>query len=318
MNIGFVKYNKNRQVSNRNINSILKELKYYYFSLINKVEQNKYKKNIYSVYNTSDKSIQKLIKKLQKEKVQYIIPETGLEIDYPKLTGKCLIKSMIPEIVDYCYQATTPRLDEVHICTNIFNSDNIKIIEELINKVKVVNIVTNNKNYYRLERRMEEKNIFITVSSNRRKSLKNASIVVNLDLENFDEYNINRNMIVIDITQKIELPNGFNGIVIRKINVNTKKIMRIFSEFENFDRNYLIESEIIRINDYENIRKYISFNKMYIEKFFNEKLIDKDEFYRIKDFNLKECKKIKQKINTKSIKNKKVPPQPTGVGQGGG
>ena len=90
--------------------------------------------------------------------------------------------------------------------------------------------------------------------------------------------------------------------------------MRIFSDFENFDRNLLIESEIIRINDYDNIRKYISFNKMYIDNFFNEKLIDKDEFYRIKDFNLKERKKIKQKINTKSIKNNKVPPQPTGVG----
>ena len=185
MNIGFIKYKKNRQVSNRNIKDIYKCLNYYYSCLINKVEQNKYNKNIFWLYNTSEKSIQKLLNKLEREKVQYVIPENGLEIDYPKLTGKCLIKSMIPEIVDYCYKATSPRLDEVHICTNIFNSDNIKIIEELINRVKVVNIVTNNKNYYRLERRMEEKNIFITVSSNRRKSLKNASIVVNLDLENY-------------------------------------------------------------------------------------------------------------------------------------
>lgn len=292
MNIGYVKIRKKIRQA-KTLNDFIYNLKLDLFNVLNIVEQDKFNNQIFYLNNLNSKSKQRLVQKLKELKTDYVIIEGKNDIEYPKLKGKYLIKNMIPEIVDMCYKLLKPTIDEVYVCTNIFNQENVSIIEDLIGKVKVVNVVTNNQNYYRLERRLEQKDIFITVSSNRRKSLKNAYITVNLDFNNFEEYNINRNMLIIDTTGEATVPKSFNGIIVRKITINTKKVLRVLSEFENFDRNSLIEAEIIKLDGYNKVRNYIKMAKIYIQDMYNIRKIDYSDFNRLK--HIQDMKNTKKK-----------------------
>lgn len=291
MNIGYIKIKKKRQAGKNSLTNIVENIKFIFYDITNRVENDKYNDKVFYITNFNDISLRKLRKKLNEKKIEYALVENGYSIGYPTLNGKNFIKNMIPEVVELCSKAIKPVIDEVYVCTNIFNQKNIAIIEELTSMVKVVNVVTNNQNYYKLERKLEEKDIFITVSSNRRKSLKKAYITINLDLKNFNEYNINRNMIIIDASESVAVPKSFNGIIIRRITIDTKKVLRVFSEFEDFDKQELIEVEMIKLADYNEIRKFIKSNRIYISGLYNIRKIDMKEFTRIREIQSKQHKK---------------------------
>lgn len=283
MNIGYVKIRKKDRKLNKSwLNNLKNSLILNCKSMFNIVEQDKYNKNLFYLNNTKEVSKSKLVMKLIEEKIDFVLVEDNCTIKYPKLSRNFTMKAMIPETVDFCYKILKPELDEVYVCTEIFSYENVTIIEELARRVKVVNVVTSHRKYRSLEKELEEKDIFITVSGNKRLSLKKAKIVVNLDFEDLNQYNINRDLIVIDITGKILLPKSFNGIVIRKIKVNTKKVLRIFSEFENFNKQDLIEAELAKINEYTKCRKYISNGKIYIESLYSKSKINTEDFLRLK------------------------------------
>ena len=283
MNIGYVKIRKKKELKSGNITrNILRNSIINIKNLLNIVEQDKYHKGIFYLNNLKKESKIKLANKMFAEDINYAIVENGEKIEFPTLNGTYTIKSMIPELVDYCYNQIRPETDEIYICTEIFSFENVCIIEELTKQVKVVNIVTNHRRYRNLEKRLEEKDIFITVSGNKRQSLKKAKILINLDFENLDLYNINRNMIIIDTTGKMKLPKSFNGIAIKRVQVNTKKVMRIFSDFEGFNKQELIEAELAKINDYNKSREYIKNNKIYLDKLYNKKQIQIQDFSRLR------------------------------------
>ena len=128
--------------------------------------------------------------------------------------------------------------------------------------------------FYYYEKQMESKQIYFNVSSNKRKSLKKAYFTINLDFKNFKGFNLNRNMIIVDVNGNINAPMGFNGIIIRKCKINTPKKLRIFSEFENFNKEKLIDYDILKCSNYNSAREKIKFDKIYIEKLYNNRIID--------------------------------------------
>ena len=282
MKIGYVKLKKKE--NSKKIVDILFNISIMLKCLLNYVEKDRFNKPIYTVYNENIKSKEKLIKKLKTDSIDYIVLDSDFEINYSKLNGRYIMRAMVPELLNICYKKINPIIDEVYICTNVFNKSNIELIKKIIEKVKVVNIVTENKNYYRLERNLEEKNIFITVSGNKRKSLKNASLVLNLDLDTFNDYNINRHMIIIDIDGNLKIQNSFDGIIVRKICIKTNKVLRVFSEFDSFNKEELIEAEIAKLDNYEQIRDFIVLNKIKVDGLYNDREIQEQEFKRIKSY----------------------------------
>ncbi len=274
MKIAYIKLDK---PTNENI---ISKIKYNVKNKMNKVWNDIDNKEIYYMCNAKEKSKKKIIKVLENDKIDYALTEK-IDLEYPKLEGRYLLKYMLPEVVEYCFKKIKLRNDEIYICTNKYNNENLTIIYEFINRVKVVNIVSNNENYRKLEEKLEEKGEYIAVLNNKRKTLKNANIVINLDFENLKEYNINRNMIIIDLTNKFQIPTGFNGIYIRKIKIDTNKIMRIFSEFENFNRNELLEAEMIKLEKFEDVREYIRNNRFYITELYGKRKIDISELAKI-------------------------------------
>lgn len=276
MNIGYVKLDK--------LNT-LKKMYRKLFKIIRVVN------NYYYIPALNEKIINKLIEKLKANNIEYVIAENDINLNYNKLDGKFLLKMAIPEILDYCFNklGKSKEFEEIYICVEDFTKENIRIIENLTERVKVVNIVTNHlRQFQELERRLERKEIYITVSSNKRKALKRAEIIINLDWKNFNGFNVNRNSIIINCCKEFNLNKDFEGILIENIDIQIKKIMRIISENENMNKKELFEAELLKQNNYDESRYILEKSKIQITGVIGKRgEISNNEFEKIKRMNSK-------------------------------
>lgn len=244
--------------------------------------------NSYFIPDINEKIINKLIQKLKQDNVEYIISEKGIDIEYNRLDGKYLLKCAIPEIIKYCYKILdkNEELEDVYIIANNYTKENIRIIETLLDKVKVVNIVTNHlRQFQELEKRLERKEIYITVSSNKRKALKRAKLIINLDFNNFNGFNVNKNSIIVNCNKEFTLNKDFEGICIENIDVQINKVMRIFSENENMNKRELFEAELLKQKDLDESRYILEKSKMKITGLIGKRRrIDEMEFNKLKSF----------------------------------
>ena len=292
MNVAFVKLKKFEKLEYNGINSSLnysaKELKNNIINLENWIKEKIYNRtnfvkldehtNTVYVSNFNGKTIKKLNKILIKNKYDYAITENDANIMFNTIEPSMITKYLLPEIKNYIFQITKPVLDEVYM--NEYNNENISIILDMMKACKAVNVITENNRYYYLEKQMESKQNYFNVSSNKRKSLKKAYFTINIDFKNFNGFNLNRNMIIVDVNSNINVPMGFNGIIIRKCKINTQKALRIFSEFENFNKEKLIDYELLKCHDYNTAREKIKMDKIYIENLYNNRIIDIGEIKR--------------------------------------
>ena len=282
MKIGYIKIEKEREYDFF-LQNILQKIIYKIHYITNKVSQDKYNKSIFYINNFSEKSLEKMHKLLSRNEITNVIVENKKNIKYPTIESNLILKYMLPELVTYCYEKIMPKSEEVYILVNKYSDENINIITELANKVKLVNIITENKMYYNLERKLEEKEIYITVSSNKRKSLKRAEVCINIDFNDLSKYSINNEMILIDTyITKIATPNFFNGIIIRGINFETKKIISKYYDFEDFDKQSLVMASILEENNYVKIRDIIRKSKLTVIGVKNKRTINQKEFERIR------------------------------------
>ncbi len=274
MNFAYVKLDKPKK-------GFFYVIKYKIKRLFNCVKRDKYIKENYYISKINDKSLKKLINMLKKDRIDFVIAEKGIIVNYNKLSGNYALKYMLPEVVKYCFDLIDLKIEEVFVCANEFTNEIVQIIRELSQKVKVVNIISENSRYLILEKQLENEGIYITVNNNKRKSLKLATVVINMDFKDFKGYYINRNMVIIDVGGNLKVRKGFDGIYIKAIKIQTEKVMRVFSEYKNFEKEELIEAEMLKINKYADVRKYIEMNKFLIKEIIGERAINIEEFNRI-------------------------------------
>ena len=272
MNIGFIKLDK------------LSGIEKFYKKLFKIIRT---QNNTYYIPDINEKIISKLVSKLKQDNIECIISEKDIEIEYNRLDGKYLLKCAIPEVIKYCYNALdkNEELEEIYILAENYTKENIRIIESLLNKVKVVNIVTNHlRQFQELEKRLERKEIYITVSSNKRKALKKAELIINLDCNNFSGFNVNKNSIIVNCNKEFKLNKDFEGICIENIDIEINKIMRIFSENENMDKKELFEAELLKQKDLDESRYILEKSKMIITGLIGKRgKINETEFEKIKN-----------------------------------
>lgn len=92
-----------------------------------------------------------------------------------------------------------------------------KLIEKICDKYKMINIVTTNMKEFA---KLENENIIIL--NNKKKSLKRAKFIINIDFNEKDinEFFINREAKILNISSnKIKNISGFDGIIINNINI---------------------------------------------------------------------------------------------------
>ena len=140
----------------------------------------------------------------------------------------------------------------------IASNDKNKCVENLINEIaqkfKNINIVTNNIIYFKKleEEYLEEKGIAIAVTNNKRKSFLKTKIILNLDFpeEQLNKYTINDEGIIISIEEKIKIhKKRFNGKIIDDYNIEFKPDTKIFEEvnkpkYKKFDLKDIAECYI--------------------------------------------------------------------------
>ncbi len=226
---------------------------------------------LYTIPNIEHKNtFKKLKRKVEKERGSIVRVIFSKETEFLKENWKekavnieAFKKISLPLVLTYLLEKMQEdpknlQLQEIYFCAEKASEENKQIICYFLEKVKTVNIVTPNLNFFQKleEKCQKEKGIWLTVSNNKRKSLSRAKWIINLDFseEKIDSYQINRQAIVINCTEeKIINKKGFEGIIIQSfdvINIKNKQLEK------NFTSLAIKASEISFSMNYEgNVRK---------------------------------------------------------------
>jgi hypothetical protein len=200
-------------------------------------------KSIYEI-----KAIKRIVKEIENDKktsrrkIDIILSEnlkkykeyfTGLSV----LDGKGVYKEHLEDVIQEVLGNNPIELQDIYFLSNMYANSNVSVIEKIASKVKSINIITKDvKNYSILENILLEKGIVVTVLNNKKKSLKKAKIIVNLDFdgEEIKKYNIFRKACIINLNDtSIKKIQGFDGIIINGIDIE-------LNEKDFFKRNNLL------------------------------------------------------------------------------
>lgn len=213
-------------------------------------------KKIYFISNI-EKMYKKINTKLEKEKTQTQKIQITLSKELKKykeyfkeykiVDGRQSFINSIEEILKNILKENPIQMQDIYILTNKYSEQSIYIINKLVQKVKTMNIITKEVEKYKtLEELMQEKGIAISVTNNKKKSLKKAKIIINLDFtkEEINKFTIFRNAMLINLTQeKITNLKGFEGIIIQDIElkleqekwIKENKLLESFRQLEIYE-----------------------------------------------------------------------------------
>ena len=255
---------------------IIKLIKIFNIIVIQNIKNDEY---LYIVPRISN--LKKIKKVLKKSKAKKVILSKKLK-KYSKELGieenNKISKYFIYNILKFIQNITNIEIElqSIYFVTNVYNTENIQTITNLAQNIKSVNVVTNKiKDYNRLEKKLYDSGNLIAVTNNKRKSLRKANFIINLDLTNeeLNSYSINRNSIIINCAnEKISKLACFNGIVINNIQIEDKD-----NEFENsFDYIDILVNHILKGKTYDEGINIIK-NVRIINLVGNNGIIDKKE-----------------------------------------
>lgn len=234
---------------------------------------------IISINDKKNKRIKKkLAKKILKLNIGAIVFSKELEGDFKEevcellnlgdniniqiLNGKKLMEFMEFDILKYILEKQKKKMTEQDIYI-VFKKDNIlnlNFLKRFIENYRMTNVVTNDierlKNIQ--DNLINNDDILISVSNNKRKALKRAKYILNVNLkkEELEKYRINREAIIINIQEFIKYDNpGFDGINVNyfEINVPDELEERFEQIGNNFDIIKLYESILLSETTGENI-----------------------------------------------------------------
>lgn len=192
------------------------------------------------------------------------------EISY--FDGIWLFKHMMINCAEYICTCKKEKLEyqEISILSNSIDWNLIYVIKELANRVRIVNIITNNENRFRkVEKELyEEKGILLNVNNNYKRSLVKSDIIFNYDFyeEEFNKYVLPKKACIINFENEIKaLPKSFEGINANffEINMPRKYIDKLLF-FKGFSSTILCESFIYKNTMPSNISKEINDNSIQI------------------------------------------------------
>lgn len=203
--------------------------------------------------------------------------------------GKLLFNYLLLDCLKYIskYMNIEIQKQEISILLNNITELDKNSIIYLSQNLKRVNIVTNNINSFkRLENYLQEElGISIIITNNKKKSLLKSKIIVNVDFnENeINLYNINRNAIIINVNNKINIKSkGFTGINISDYEIIYKPI----NKSAKFNKGMIYESLVYNKGKYNDIIEQIKKDKVKIVNLIGQKgVIDRKEYVRINKIN---------------------------------
>lgn len=242
-----------------------------------KIEVRSFNDNyIIAVDNKNDIKIKKrLIKAIKKLKIEAIVFSKSLEGEFEVqirdilnsndknnigikiINGKKLMEYMQYEILEYIIKKRKEdiKLEDVYIVFKKDSKLDLNFLKKFIENFRMTNIVTNEVDRLKnvQDNLLENDNILISVSNNKRKALKRAKYIlnVNLDKVELEKYRINRNATIINIKENVRYDNvSFDGININNFNIelSDEYVERFEVLNEKFENTKLYESVLINEN----------------------------------------------------------------------
>ena len=233
------------------------------------IQNNKFERIIKKSFLNKDIKLV-LSDKLNKKETLKVLDKYNIKY----INGSLAKKKLIFRVLDYINKIQSKKniQREITVLVNENSELNINIITRLAFECKSLKIVSQKiYEFKNLEEKLYNENgIAVQFSNSYSKSLKKSEIIINLDFTEqlINEYEINKNAIIINTERKIKIKSKmFNGVLINSISIrlpqNIKKIKYI-NEFNNL----LIYESLIE-NNLQNanvkILKLIGLNG-YIEK----------------------------------------------------
>ena len=164
------------------------------------------------------------------------------------------LKTVIKSVIERKKEILEEQSLSILIDTKDYN--NTQLISELITQYKMINIVTSNRNQFAgLEEEAEQNFESISVLNNKRKSLRNAKYILNVDFsgEKIKEYSIDRTAIIFNVADtKIDKLMYFDGNIINNVKLIDNGEFELQDEY-NIQREKWSEAvrEKIEKNEYE-------------------------------------------------------------------
>ena len=225
------------------------------------------------------------------------------------INGKLLMEYMEYEIVKYIInkQGTNTKREDIYIIFKKEDGLDLNFLKRFIENFKVTNIVTNDierlKNVQ--ENLLENDGILIAVSNNKKKALKRAKYIINVNLnkEELEKYTINRNSIIINIRENVKYnSSSFDGININYFNISCpdeyiEKLEQVGNIEVKFDLVKLYESILLCNNmqkqELEAIYERINEDGIYVTELIgNNGPTSDEELQKIHKANLDKMRKL--------------------------
>lgn len=213
------------------------------------------------ISNITKKKKEKVLQKIKRKGINKVVVSKEIKenkefiallnnYDITIFDGKWLMQYMLQQIIDYL-KGKTQNADEITILANDLSNEVKQNIKRFAGIYKQIKIVTNHiEKFKRVEKELFEKSgIPIIISNNKRKALAKSELIINFDFvqEIINQYNINENAIIINLSDKIKInKKRFCGTIITDYEV----------EIQNFD----IESNLEFLNLQDILNKQIDFS----------------------------------------------------------
>ena len=188
--------------------------------------------------------------------------------------GKWLEQYLIPDCLFFICKKQKQNLEEKEISILVNElSDIVKqIIINLAQKVRLLNIITNQINSYQKIEDFLYQNYGIMVRvTNNKKALSKSDIIMNMDYseEKLNYFSLPKKGIILNLGRNIRIKSKkFEGINIRNYKmIFQNQEMQEFKQLhleEEFERKILYESILYRKDSYKNIREKIQKDKVQI------------------------------------------------------
>ena len=253
----------------------IKKLKYVFGNIKMIESDDKIEYICYTVHNKEEKTLKKIenivrknintniilsrrIKEIACNKENIEIYQNVNKIIKNSKENKSIYRDFLKTVIKSVIERKKEILEEQSLSILIDTKDynNTQLISELITQYKMINIVTSNRNQFAdLEEEAEQNFEPISVLNNKRKSLRNAKYILNVDFsgEKIKEYSIDRTAIIFNVADtKIDKLMYFDGNIINNVKLIDNGEFELQDEY-NIQREKWAEAvrEKIEKNEYE-------------------------------------------------------------------
>lgn len=237
-------------------------------------------RKLIEIKNVSDKVLEKLSKYLNENCINSLCISNELLhnekfmsfVEKKKLfyyDGKWLYKMLTEKILEYIVYLKREKFDELEVSfvVNSVDKNIVYLISSIAQKVKLVNIITEDERpFIKIKEKLFKEYGIVLNFGYGPKALLKSDIVLNYDFneKEINKYIFPRKCVLINFKDDIKIKSkSFNGINVNGYNLNlSEKVIDVFKELQGFDKNLLYESYIYKNTLPENILKRISEDKI--------------------------------------------------------